>query len=207
LHFAQVRTNIIVSLPAKPKWYSNIDDIVRKLENLPRLFVDRATIEHLFGVGRRRAQQILSPCVTDRVGSNGVADRTALISYLRHLGNKEEAYYERRRRRSVAASVSNLQRQWSATPPLMIQAPDALLEHKVENLPDSIRLERGRITLTFTEPHEAVQQMIALATAIAKDPHRFRALVQLAQSKTLPARAVESLATQVEVAAEPEESR
>ena len=62
-------------MPAKPSWYSKLDDVIRELERLPRPFVDRATLEALLGVSRRRAQEILAPCVTDRVGSNGLADR------------------------------------------------------------------------------------------------------------------------------------
>ena len=53
-------------MPAKPLWYSRIHEIVRELDALPRPFVDRATVEFLLGVGRRRAQQILAPCITER---------------------------------------------------------------------------------------------------------------------------------------------
>src|ERR1017187_8237203 len=67
-------------MPAKPAWYSKINDIVRELDVLPRPFVDRATVEFLLGVGRRRAQQIMAPSITDRVGTNGLADRNLLIA-------------------------------------------------------------------------------------------------------------------------------
>ena len=73
-------------MPAKPLWYSKINDIIQQLQALPRPFVDRATLEFLLGVGRRRAQQILAPCITDRVGTNGLADREVLIAHLRRLG-------------------------------------------------------------------------------------------------------------------------
>src|ERR1022692_5214490 len=69
----------IIPMPAKPAWYSKINDIIRDLQSLPRPFVDRATVEFLLGVGRRRAQQIMAPSITDRVGANGLADRTPLI--------------------------------------------------------------------------------------------------------------------------------
>ena len=96
LHFAQVRTNIVgTSVPAKPVWYSRINDIIRELQTLPRPFVDRATVEFLLGVGRRRAQQILAPCIRDRVGTNGLADREAFIAHLRRLAEGDDGYYER----------------------------------------------------------------------------------------------------------------
>jgi hypothetical protein len=42
-------------VPAKPSWYSKSNDVIREIESLPRSFVDRATVEFLLGVGRRRA--------------------------------------------------------------------------------------------------------------------------------------------------------
>lgn len=57
-------------MPAKPVWYSKLDEILRDLRSLPRPFVDRETVEQLLGVGRRRAQQIMAPCISDRIGSS-----------------------------------------------------------------------------------------------------------------------------------------
>src|SRR5205823_4111999 len=105
----QVRTNIVVDpVPAKPAWYSKINDVVRELQALPRPFVDRATIEFLLGVGRRRAQQILAPCITDRVGSNGLADRDRLIARLQGLAQGDDGFYEVQRRRKVADVLEKL---------------------------------------------------------------------------------------------------
>ena len=56
-------------MPAKPGWFSKINEVIRELEALPRPFVDRAAVEFLLGVGRRRAQQILAPCIMDHVGA------------------------------------------------------------------------------------------------------------------------------------------
>ena len=50
-------------MPAKPLWYSKINEVIQRIQALPRPFVDRATLEFLLGVGRRRAQQILAPCI------------------------------------------------------------------------------------------------------------------------------------------------
>ena len=45
-------------MPAKPLWLSRINEICEQLERLPRPFVDRATVETLLGVGRRRAHYV-----------------------------------------------------------------------------------------------------------------------------------------------------
>src|SRR5688500_4263334 len=59
-----------LKMPDKPTWFGRLDDVISALEALPSPWVDRPTLELLLGVGRR-AQQILAPCVTHRVGANG----------------------------------------------------------------------------------------------------------------------------------------
>jgi hypothetical protein len=87
------------SMPARPAWISRINDICSELESLPRPFVDRSTLEVLLQVGRRRAQQILAPSVSDRVGSSGLADRDSVIARLRGMAAGAEERHETERRR------------------------------------------------------------------------------------------------------------
>ena len=160
-------------LPAKPVWYSKINDILRELQALPRPFVDRATLEFLLGVGRRRAQQIMAPCITDRVGANGLADRDTLIAHLRRLANGDDGYYERQRRRNVAEILAQLQKDRLERPQLLVEAPVQVLSQEFENLPPGIGLAPGRITVTFDQPQEALEKLLALAMAISNDFDRF----------------------------------
>src|SRR5579863_1104379 len=110
-------------MPAKPAWYSQLDDVIREIEGLPRPFVDRATLEVLLGVGRRRAQQIMAPCITSRVGANGLVDREVLVEHLRRLGRTEAASYEQTRRRNVATLVESLRRDRIERPQVLVEAP------------------------------------------------------------------------------------
>lgn len=156
-------------MPAKPTWYSKIDRIIREIEALPRPFVDRATVEFLLGVGRRRAQQIMAPCITDRVGSNGLADRGRLIAQLRALAEGEEGYYEVQRRRKVAAALDRLRIERLHQPRLLVEAPVQVVSQEFANLPPGVRLEAGRITVEFQHPREALEKLLALAMAIGND--------------------------------------
>ena len=156
-------------MPAKPAWYGRLDEIVRELETLPRPFVDRAVLESLLRVGRRRAQQILAPCVTDRVGCNGLADRQALISRLRQLAAGDDGYYERRRRERLAAILVRLQKERLERPKLLVEAPLAVSAQHFENLPAGVRFAPGRITVDFEDPPEALEKLLALAMAISND--------------------------------------
>jgi len=166
-------------MPAKPAWYSQLDDVIREIESLPRPFVDRATLEFLLGVGRRRAQQIMAPCITHRVGSNGLADRDALIVHLRGLAKSEDAYYERRRRHQFAATLAGLRQERLEHPRLLVEAPAEVIAQEFENLPAGVRLERGRITVDFDEPRQALEKLLALAMAISNDLLHFERVTRL----------------------------
>jgi hypothetical protein len=163
-------------VPAKPAWFSQLDRILAELCALPRPFVDRATVEFLLGVGRRRAQQIMAPCITARVGTNGLADRDAFIAHLRRLAEGDEAYYEVQRRRKVASLLDRLRNERLQQPQLLVEAPVDVVGQGFENLPEGVRLEPGSITLMFATPQEALEKLLALAMAISNDQERFERL-------------------------------
>ena len=169
-------------MPAKPSWYSKLDDVIRELDRLPRPFVDRATLEVLLGVGRRRAQQILAPCITERVGTNGLADRDALISHLRRVAEGDDGYYERRRRRNVAEILTQLQKDRRERPALLVEAPVRVVNQELGKLPAGILLEPGQITVTFDQPQQALEKLLALAMAIGNDFDRFERYVRSVQN-------------------------
>ena len=153
-------------MPSKPSWYSKLEEIIHELELLPRPFVDRATLEFLLGVGRRRAQQILAPCITERVGTNGLADRDALIARLRRVAEGDDGYYERQRRRNVAEILAQLQQDRRERPQLLVEAPVQVLTQEFVNLPAGVGLEPGRITVTFEHPRQALEKLLALAMCV-----------------------------------------
>lgn len=160
-------------MPAKPHWIDRIPSVIKALEELPRPFVDRATLEFLLGVGRRRAQQLLAPCVTDRVGTNGLAERNAVIARLRQLGSAPEAQWEMRRRERIGRIVDQLRQERIDNPAVMVEAPIRVMTQSVAGLPAGVRLEPGRITVEFGAPQEALEKLLALAMAIGNDFEAF----------------------------------
>ena len=167
-------------MPAKPSWYSKIDLVIREIEALPRPYVDRATVEFLLGVGRRRAQQILAPCIMDRVGANGLADRDAFIAHLRRLAEGDDGYYEIQRQRKVSAILAQLHKERLERPQLLVEAPAEIVTQEFENLPEGVWLEPGRITVTFDQAQQALEKLLALAMAISNDFDRFERQVRSA---------------------------
>jgi hypothetical protein len=160
-------------VPAKPRWYRNVPHILDELRKHPHPYVDRATLEFLLGVSRRRAQQIMAPCIIDRVGVNGLADRDALIARLQRIAEGDEGFYEIERRRKVAKLIEDLRRERVEKPQLLVEAPTSVVNQEIEDLPSGVRLEPGRITVEFDEPHQGLEKLLALAMAISNDFDRF----------------------------------
>jgi hypothetical protein len=157
-------------VPAKPVWYRNLPNIIKELRRHPLPYVNRTTVEFLLGVSRRRAQQIMAPCVLERrAGVNGLADRDALITRLERIAEGDEGSYEIERRRKVASLIENLRQQWKTQPQLLVEAPTAVVNQEFENLPVGVRLEPGRITVEFDEPQQGLEKLLALAMAISND--------------------------------------
>ena len=156
-------------MPAKPTWYRNLAYILGELRNHPLPYVDRATLEFLLRVSRRRAQQIMAPCVVDRVGSNGLADRDALIARLERIAAGDDVFHEIQRRRRVAEAISK--------PQLLVEAPTAVVNQEFAGLPSGVRLQAGRITVEFRHPQEGLEKLLALAMAISNDFDRFERMV------------------------------
>jgi hypothetical protein len=53
-----------------------------------------------------------------------------------------------------------------------------VLTQEFENLPEGVRLEPGRITVSFDEPQEALEKLLALAMAISNDLMRFERITR-----------------------------
>ncbi len=165
-------------MPAKPSWISRIDEIIRQLEALPRPFVDRPTVEFVLGVGRRRAQQLLSPCVSRQVGSNGLADREQLIRHLETVVAGETAYYECQRRKHLATNLETLHRAVLERPQLLVEAPTSVMSQTLGGLPMGVSIGHGEIRVQFKNTTEALEKLLALAMAIGNDQQRFEEIAR-----------------------------
>ena len=161
-------------VPDKPTWCGHLAEIVVSLRALPDPWVDRSTVQQLLGVGLRRAQQILAPCVSRQIGVNGLADREVLISHLHHLAAGDAGHYEQRRRSRLAEQLHTLQIERQSA--LMVEAPVDIVNQQLDNLPSGVAITQGRITVTFDSSREALEKLLALAMAVGNDPLLFERL-------------------------------
>ena len=98
-------------MPAKALWLLQIPEIVSLLETFDVPVVDRAIIERLFGLRRRRAIELLHRFGGFQAGRTFLVDRRLLIEHLRRLAEGEEFQREHRQgtsgrhRRSTAPAA------------------------------------------------------------------------------------------------------
>jgi hypothetical protein len=161
-------------MPDKPTWCGRLDEIVAELRTGPYPWVDRARIEELLGVGPRRAQQILAPCVSRHIGASGLADREAVIARLGRLAAGEAVHYERQRRDRLAAQLEAIRRERRET--VMVAAPARVVNQEFADLPRGVSIEPGEIRIRFGSPTDALQKLLALAMAIRNDEPLFERL-------------------------------
>ncbi len=109
-------------MPDKPIRCGYLERVATELRALPFPWVDCATLERVLHVGRRRAQQILAPCVRQQVGTNGVADLEELIAHLERLAPGEAIHYEQRRRERLEETLAHFEKAWTERAKAFVEA-------------------------------------------------------------------------------------
>jgi hypothetical protein len=161
-------------VPDKPTWCGQLDEISHELRTAPDPWVDRRRLQDLLGVGPRRAQQILAPCVTRQVGMNGLADREAVIAHLGRLAAGDAVHYEHRRRQKLAEHLDELHQERRKA--LLVAAPASIVNQEFANLPEGVLVAPGQISIRFETTTEALQKLLALAMAMRNDELLFERL-------------------------------
>jgi hypothetical protein len=161
-------------MPDKPSWYGRLEEAIRQIEALPYPWVDRASIEFVLGVRRRRAQQILQPVLSRQVGRNGLAPRESVIQHLRLLAAGESAFFEKQRQRRFSTALSGFREEAQRRPRVLVEAPTTIVNQEFKDLPAGVHLDPGRIVIDgFRTPVEALKKLLALAMAMGNDPTGF----------------------------------
>ena len=101
-------------MPAKAAWLLHIPEIVAMLETFDVPVVDRSVIEHLFGLRRRRAIELLHRFDGYQAGRTFLVNRQVLIDHLRRLATGEEFQRETRRQERLELVIDQLRRHQAA---------------------------------------------------------------------------------------------
>lgn len=174
-------------MPAKPLWIERLPQVIARLEDRPEDWVDRATLESLLGVGRRRAQQLLARIPCQRVGATVLAGRADVIAHLRSIAAGDDAHFEHRRQQRLWDQLEPVRQEWTGQPPLLVEVSQSQVRrietHDFAALPEGVDLAPGSITVRFQDPDEALQKLMSLAMAIAQNRAAFEERVALPKSR------------------------
>ena len=160
-------------MPAKALWLLQIPEIVSLLETFDVPVVDRSIIEHLFGLRRRRAIELLHRFGGYQAGRTYLVDRRLLIEHLRRLADGEELQRERQRKERLGHTVDQLHRHQTAARVKISVQPD-VFSRKLANLSPGVALEAGHLHITFSSTDDLLGKLFELSQAASNDFDRFR---------------------------------
>jgi len=170
-------------MPAIAQWLLQIPDIVSLLETFEVPVVDRAIIERLFGLRRRRAIELLHRFGGYQTGRTFLIDRRLLIEHLRRLADGEEFHRESRRRERLGQAVEQLRRQQTAARVKIAVTPD-VFSRKLPDLSPAVALEAGHLHITFSSTEDLLGKLFELSQAASNDFDRFREAAEPADRRS-----------------------
>lgn len=160
-------------MPDKPSWSATLDRAIAQLEALSCADIDSGLLAEVLCLRRRRAQQILQPLVGRTVGRSSLIPKDSVIRHLRTLVSGDVVQAEKQRRARLHAQIADARRA-ALQPKVLVEAPVAVVNQQLENLPPGLTLAPGRIVIEgFRTMEEAQQKILALIMALGNDPEGF----------------------------------
>ena len=163
-------------MPAKPEWLLRLPDIRAQLEYLDAPVVDRAVIERIFGLKRRRAIELLHQFGGYQAGRTFLLDRTRLLEALQALESRE-GYSAEKRRRERLGDVLEASREHLIAMRVRIPVRATAAKASLDRLAPGVLLLPGMLTIEFRHPIELLEKLYGLAQAIGHDFERFEGLL------------------------------
>jgi hypothetical protein len=171
-------------MPSKAAWLLQIPEILTLLESFEVPVVDRAVMERLFGLRRRRAIELLHSFGGYQAGRTFLIDRRLLIEHLRRLVEGEEFQAESRRKEHLGDAVDELRRHLTAAR-VKIPVQTDVLGRRGTGLPDGVVLEPGHLHIAFRGAENLLSKLYELSQAAAKDFDRFRAAAEPVEQRSV----------------------
>lgn len=142
---------------------------MEQIRHLPAPVIDRATVEKLFAVRRRRANQIIARMGGYQVGRTALVERDRFLAGLEAIAAGEEFHYEERRRARVHEQLDEARRIVRAQR-VRIPVPPQAGQPK---LPQGVTLHPGEIRIAFDTPETLLTRLFELSQAMAHDYDQF----------------------------------
>jgi hypothetical protein len=139
--------------------------------------VDRAVIERIFGVRRRRAIQLMHYFGGFRSSQALLVDRLDLLRQLAVVEATAEFVQEQRRHERLTELVERLRQSRQGTQ-VCLPVPPEVRAHEMADLPEGIRLEAGQLQVDFVRAEDLLGKLFEFSQAAANDFEAFRRAVE-----------------------------
>jgi hypothetical protein len=156
-------------------WLLHLPEIIEMLAAFDVPVVDRAIIERLFGLRRRRAIELLHRFGGYQAGRTFLIERRTLIEHLQHLAEGEEFQVELRRRERLDGEIDKLRRYRAAA---SVRIPVRSTMCQTTALPAGVALQPGHLHIEFSSTEDLLAKLFELAQAAGDDLDRFRAAAE-----------------------------
>ena len=174
-------------MPAKPRWHANVARIRQTVSRLSTPFLDRPTIERLFGVKARQANNLMRSLGGYRVGPAALISREDLLLQLDNLAGPRGYAAEATRKSRVVEELEALR----TGPRLRRVAPLPRPTHR-SSLPAGVSLlAPGQMTILFSSPEDLLSRILGLAQAASANFAAFAAALDSGQELDPPSAPVQ----------------
>jgi len=145
-------------MPRPVSWMSRLHEIRRTVGSSIRSHYERREIETLFQVQARTAQQLLEMLPTTVIGRSRLVERQALAAFLDRLYEAEDP----------SAELEQIRRKGGTTTRKKIRTliPRDTEILSVHSLPSNVKIEPGRLIISFSKLEELAEAMYLLARVI-----------------------------------------
>src|ERR1039458_598536 len=159
-------------MSAKAEWLLRLPEIRAELEHLDVPVVDRAGIERIFGLRRRRAIELMHQFGGYQTGRTFLLDRTRLLEALHSLESRED-YTAEKRRRERLGDVVEASREHLISTQGRIPVRAAAARASLDRLAPGVLLMPGMLSIEFRHPVELLEKLYGLAQALTHDFEKF----------------------------------
>jgi hypothetical protein len=150
-----------------PSWLPRLAEIRRSVVNSKRTHYDRPALEQLFQMQPRAAGKLMKilPQV-DALGRSRLVERGALARFLDAINDAEDATAAYSEQRTQGAKISRKK-------PRLLVRKELISEGRLDNLPATTKLERGRLKVDFNSKMELLETLAIFLGAVENDEDEF----------------------------------
>ena len=164
-------------MPPNPTWFHRLPEILDVLRGMESSHLDRQAVEQLFGVGERRARQLMAGLPGISAGNAGAISRHALIERMEEIAASEVYQWEVRRRARLVEEIDRTRHEIAARRVQIPTAPEGPRQ-RFGDLSAAISLTTGALQIEFRGAEDLPAKLLELSQAMTNDWSAFMRAVE-----------------------------